>query len=176
MLLSYLRDDCHKQAVTHIRESRRFKLMYTLEGKTRPTCHTFSMLSPHMVQDHMYLTRSTYINLSHSHQQIWTGLLPQEEELPTQSTAHRLTNPRVRTQLLSHNSQWSSGEKSSFCWPSTTRLTGPISPVCDRYVQYLLTGPTHRSLTDTGGDYNLGGAGLPHITPRPSQLAVSTFP
>jgi hypothetical protein len=34
MPLSYLRDDCHKQAVTHIRESQRFKLMYTLQGKT----------------------------------------------------------------------------------------------------------------------------------------------
>jgi hypothetical protein len=58
-----------------------------------------------------------------------------EEGLPTQSTARRLTDPQVRTQLLSHNSQWSSEEKSSFCrWP-TTRLTGPISPACDRYVQ-----------------------------------------
>jgi hypothetical protein len=38
-----------------------------------------------------------------------------EEGLPTQSTARRLTDPQVRTQLLSHNSQWSSGEKSSFC-------------------------------------------------------------
>jgi hypothetical protein len=37
-------------------------------------------------------------------------------------------------------------------------------------------GPTHRSLTDIGGGYNLGGAGLPHTTPRPSQPAVSTFP
>jgi hypothetical protein len=39
MSLSYLRDDCHKQAVTHIRESRRFESMYTLQGKIRPTCH-----------------------------------------------------------------------------------------------------------------------------------------
>jgi hypothetical protein len=56
------------------------------------------------------------------------------------------------------------------------QLTGPISSACDRYVQYLLAGPTHRSLTDIGGGYNLGGAGLPHTTPRPSQPAVSTFP
>jgi hypothetical protein len=42
------------------------------------------------------------------------------------------------------------------------QLTGPISPVYDRYVQYLLTGVTHRSLTDTGGGYNHGGDGLPH--------------
>jgi hypothetical protein len=65
---------------------------------------------------------------------------PQEEGLPTQSTAHRLIDSWVRTQLLSHNSQWSSGKKSTFCWHLTTRLTGPISPACDRYVQYLLTG------------------------------------
>jgi hypothetical protein len=64
----------------------------------------------------------------------------QEEGLPTQSTARRSSDPRVHTQLLSHNSQWSSGKKSSFCWQPTTRLTGLIPPTCDRYVQYLLTG------------------------------------
>jgi hypothetical protein len=64
----------------------------------------------------------------------------QEEGLLTQSIAHWLTDPRVHTQLLSHNSQWSSGKKLSFCWHPTTRLTGYTSPVCDRYVQYLLTG------------------------------------
>jgi hypothetical protein len=63
-----------------------------------------------------------------------------EEWLLTQSTARRLTNPQVHTQLLSHNSQWSSGEKLSFCWHLTTRFTGSISSACDRYVQYLLTG------------------------------------
>jgi hypothetical protein len=56
MALSYLRNDCHKQAVTHIRESRQFELMYTLQGKTQPTHHTHYMLSPHMVQDHTHLT------------------------------------------------------------------------------------------------------------------------
>jgi hypothetical protein len=34
---------------------------------------------------------------------------------------------------------------------------------------------THRSLTNKGGGYNLGGAGLPRITSRPFQPAVSTF-
>jgi hypothetical protein len=85
-----------------------------------------------------------------------------EEGLPTQSIAHQPSDPQVRTQLLSHNSEWSSGEKSSFCWQPTTRLTGPISPACDRYIQYLLAVPTERSLIDTGGSYNLGGASLPH--------------
>jgi hypothetical protein len=65
---------------------------------------------------------------------------PREEGLPTQSTARWSFDPRVHTQLLSHNSQWGSGEKTSFYWQPATRLTRPISPACDRYVQYLLTG------------------------------------
>jgi hypothetical protein len=65
---------------------------------------------------------------------------PWEEGLPTQSTAHRLTDLWVHTQLLYHNNQWSSGEKLSFCWHPTTRLTRPISPTCNQYIQYLLTG------------------------------------
>jgi hypothetical protein len=47
---SYLRDDCHKQAVTHIRETRRFESMYTLQGKNPTnTPHAFyaqSMYGP----------------------------------------------------------------------------------------------------------------------------------
>jgi hypothetical protein len=78
-----------------------------------------------------------------------------EEGLPTQSTARRPSDPLVWTQLLSHNSQWSSGEKSSFCWQPTTRLTGPILPACDRYVQYLLTGTNPSVL-------NRNRRGLPH--------------
>jgi hypothetical protein len=70
MSLSYLHDDCHKQAVTHIPESRRFESMYTLQEKTQPTRHTLSTLSPRMVYDHTYLTRFTYSNLSYSHQHI----------------------------------------------------------------------------------------------------------
>jgi hypothetical protein len=36
-------------------------------------------------------------------------------------------------------------------------------------------GPTHRSLTNTGGGYSLGGARFPHTTPQPSRPMVSTF-
>jgi hypothetical protein len=63
-----------------------------------------------------------------------------EKGLPTQSTARRLTDTRVRTQLLFWTSEWSRGHKpSSWRWP-TTRFIGPISLTCDRYIQYLLTG------------------------------------
>jgi hypothetical protein len=40
----------------------------------------------------------------------------------------------------------------------------------------LARGGSHRSLTDTGWGYNLGGADLPHYTPRPSQPMVLRFP
>jgi hypothetical protein len=39
-----------------------------------------------------------------------------------------------------------------------------------------LRGSTYRSLTDSGGGYNLGGASLPYTTLRHSQPVVSTFP
>jgi hypothetical protein len=56
------------------------------------------------------------------------------------------------------------------------QLTGPITPACDRYIQYLLAGATRLSLTDTGGGYNLEGAGFPHTTPRHFQPRVLPFP
>jgi hypothetical protein len=63
-----------------------------------------------------------------------------EKGLLTQSTARRLTDQWVRTQFLSQANQWSSRLKLSFCQWQSTRLTEPISPACDRYVQYMLTG------------------------------------
>jgi hypothetical protein len=63
-----------------------------------------------------------------------------EKGLPRQSTARRLINMRIHTQFLSQGSHWSSGGKATLCWRQVTRLTGLISPVCNRYVQYLLTG------------------------------------
>jgi hypothetical protein len=82
MSLSYLCDDWHKQAVTHIWESRQFKSMYTLQEKARPTRHTLSTPNPRMVYDHTYLTWSTYINLLYIHQQIWTDPLHPRRRAP----------------------------------------------------------------------------------------------
>jgi hypothetical protein len=127
MPLSYLRDDCHKQTVTHIRESWRIELMYTLQGKTWPTHHTLSTLNLRMVQDHTYLTWSTYSNPSHHHQQRWQSHCSWEKWLPTQSIARRLTDPWVRTQFLSRASHWSSGGKATLCWWQTNRITGPTN-------------------------------------------------
>jgi hypothetical protein len=63
-----------------------------------------------------------------------------EKGRPTQSLARRLTYSWVHTQFLSQASHLSSRGKVTLCRQPTTRLTGPISPIYDRYVQYLLAG------------------------------------
>jgi hypothetical protein len=99
-----------------------------------------------------------------------------EKGLPTQSTARRLTDPWVHTQFLSQASHWSSGGKVTLYWRQTTRLTGLINTSMWSVRSILARGgQTHRSLTDTGGVYKLGGADLPQITHPPSQPVVSTF-
>jgi predicted nucleic acid-binding Zn ribbon protein len=74
--------------------------------------------------------------------------------LPTQSTAHRVIDPWIRTQFLSQDSHRISGGKA----PS---IDGRLLDLPDPYHRYAIDtfntysrGPTHRSLTDTGGGYN----------------------
>jgi hypothetical protein len=50
-----------------------------------------------------------------------------EKGLPTQSTAHWLTDPRARTQILSRANQWSSLGKVKHLLMVATRLIGPIN-------------------------------------------------
>ena len=114
--------------------------MYTLQGKPNQHATRFPRsvriwsttirisCGPHIATFHTVVNRFEQIHCT------------REEGLPTQSTARRPSDPRVRTQLLSHKQPKSSGEKSTPVDKLTTRLTGPISPACDRYVQYLLVG------------------------------------
>jgi hypothetical protein len=58
------------------------------------------------------------------------------------------------------------------------KLLGLLGPYHQHEIGTFNTcsrGPTHQSLTDTGGGYNLGGASFPHTTPQPSQPVVSPF-
>jgi hypothetical protein len=122
-----------------------------------------STLSPCMVYDHTYLTWSTYSNLSYSHQQIWTDPLHLRRRAP--DTIH--STPAARSmgsypaslpqQLME---QWGKSQTSV-----DNRLLGLPDPYHRHAISTFntcLRGITHRSLTDTGGGYNLGGAGLPH--------------
>jgi hypothetical protein len=58
-------------------------------------------------------------------------------------------------QFLSRHSHWSSKLKpTTYGWP-TTRLIGPISPACNRYVQYLLTGTNPSVLNQHRWGYHI---------------------
>jgi hypothetical protein len=126
--------------ITHIRESWRFKLMYTVQEKPdqHATRFQFSVL---IWSQTIRISRGPRIatfyetptDLDGSHCS-W------EKLLLTQSTTHRLTDPWVHTQFLFQADPSNSRLKPSFCRQSATRLAGPISPTCDWYVQYLLTG------------------------------------
>jgi hypothetical protein len=87
----------------------------------------------------------------------------QEKGLPTQSTTHQLTNPWVRTQFLSQANQWSSGESHTSINSRLLGLPGPYHQHVISTFNICSWGPTEWSLIDTGGVYNLGGAGLPCI-------------
>jgi hypothetical protein len=55
-------------------------------------------------------------------------------------------------------------------------LPGPYHRHAIGTFNTFLRVPIPRSLTDTGGGYNLEGADFPRTTPRPFQPAISPFP
>jgi hypothetical protein len=81
----------------------------------------------------------------------------------------RLSGLREVPQFLFQDNHWSSALKPNICLQQDTRLTGPISPVCDRYVQYLLTDTNHSVL-------NRHRRGLPHRKYQNSHSTLSVLP
>jgi hypothetical protein len=139
--------------------------------------HTHPTLSPHMVPDHTYLTWSTHSNLSHCRQQSWAGPLRPWKRAP--DTIH--STPADRSACLYLVSlprqplkQWRQSQ--SFVNGQLLGLSGPYLRHAIGMFNTCSRGSTHRSLTDTGGGYNLGGAGFSHLTPRPFQPMVLRFP
>jgi hypothetical protein len=89
----------------------------------------------------------------------------------------QLSGPRDPPQFLYEHNHWSSALKPNICW-----WTGYID-LLGSYHQHVISTfntcshrPTHRSLTDTGGGYNLRGADFPHHTPWPSRPMVLCSP
>jgi hypothetical protein len=111
--------------------------MYTLQGTTRSTCHTLSTLDSHMVLDHT----SPVVHVG------YLSLVPTRmKHAPTPERSlgdRRQTGPAV---ILGHlitppsRQPWSRGRGFSQVVSQLHQLTGPISPACNRYVQYLLMG------------------------------------
>jgi hypothetical protein len=137
---------------------------------------------------HMTRTLSVPVHVHHSYascmwqpftvtQQSWTdSLLPRKSD-PDSSSQLSWVACRTCLSFSPKHNQWSSVLKPNIYWQIS------YINLLDPYHQYVIStfntcsrGPTHRSLTNTGGGYNLRGAGLPHHTHRPSQLMVLHFP
>jgi hypothetical protein len=93
------------------------------------------------------------------------------------ATKDRLARPSpwVTSFFLPHDSL---GVGERYFGQVVTQLYQLIRPIYQHAIgtfNACSQGPTHRSLTDTGGGYNLGGVDFPHTTPRPFQPTVSTF-
>jgi hypothetical protein len=115
-------------------------------------------------------------NLPRAANRVGRNHCSREKGLPTQSPAHRLTDPRVCIQFLSRDNQWSSGESQT---PIISRLLG-LTALYHRYAIGTFNtcswGSTERSLTDTGGGYNLERASLPHTHSPTFPISCLPFP
>jgi hypothetical protein len=134
--------------------------------------HSRSMYGPWPYISHVVHVSQPFT----SHQYGWTDAL-----LPRKSVPNSTSQPGwvARGTCLSFCSNATTEAVRLIQAPINDKLLDLLSPYHQHVISTFNTfsqGPTHRSLTDIGGDYNLGGAGLPHYTPRPSQLMVLRFP
>jgi hypothetical protein len=111
-----------------------------------------------------------------SHQQIWTDPTTSEKKGTRHNSQHTDWPIHGSVPSFSHKP---TNEAVSLSQASVKdKLLGLLDPYHQHAIGTFKTcsrGPTYRSLTNTGGGYNLGGTSFPHTTPRPSQPAVSTF-
>jgi hypothetical protein len=112
--------------------------MYTLHGKPDQHATHFSR-SVHVWPSIICISRDLCIATFH---ELSTGLdecPAPEKKCSRLHLSARLSGPWDPPQFLSQYNHWSNALKPNTCWWHATRLTGPISLVCDQYVQYLLT-------------------------------------
>jgi hypothetical protein len=132
--------------------------MYTLQGKTRPICYVrFPRQSPYVATFHESLTE-----LSRP-----TAPEKKGSRHNPQRTADRSTGPYLASLPSQPMKQW--GQRQASINDRLLGLLSPYHPYAIGTFNTYSRGPTERYLTDTGGGYNLGGAGLPHTH-------YSTFP
>jgi hypothetical protein len=127
--------------------------MYTLQGKTRPTRHTHPTLSPHMVPHHMYLMRSMHGNLLHSPHEVETCPYTRKKSWRPKNRLARLSS-WITSFSLSHDSLGAGERSFDHMITQLHQLTGPIYQHAIGMFNSCSRGPTHRSLTNTGGGYN----------------------
>jgi hypothetical protein len=162
---------------THIWESRWFKLMYTLQGKTRSTRHVlFSRQSMYVRHTLPVGSLRTWQPIT-SHWQIWTDPTAPEENGSQHNPQH--AGWPIRGSVPSFSPKPTNDVVDLSQAYVDDKLPGLLDPYHQHAIGMFNTcswGPTHQSLTDTSRSYSLYGADFPHTTPRPSQPMVLSFP
>jgi hypothetical protein len=128
-----------------------------------------------MALDHTYLTWSVYSNLSWVINSIVQTLLFSRKSAPDSTS---------QPGWVARGTRLSFSPSTAIEAVSLTQISvdGRLLDLLVSYHQHVIGtfntcswGTTHRSLTDTGGGYNLGGVGLPYHTLWPSQPMVLHF-
>jgi hypothetical protein len=146
-----------------------------MQGKTRPTRHV------------CFSRQSTYV----PHTLPVGGLRTWQPFAQSLTDLNRSTAKKKGSRHNSHHAGWPiHGFVPTFSPTTVNKIVGKSQTSIDNRQLGLLDpyhrhtigtfnagsrGPTHRSLTDSDGGYNLEGAGFPRTTPRPSQPTVFTF-
>jgi hypothetical protein len=151
--------------------------MYTLHGK-KPDQHvTRFSCSVRVWFMTICISRGPYIATFHTVVNRFEQIhCTRDEGLPTQSTAWHPSDPRVRTQLLSHNSERAVGKSQAPVDNQLLSLLGPYHRHAIGTFNTCSRGPTEQSLIDTGGGYNLRGADLPHTHSLTFPTSCPHFP
>jgi hypothetical protein len=139
--------------------------MYTLQGKIQYTRHVCFPRQSMYAQRTLPVGNPCTWQPFASHPQRWTDPTAPEKKGSWHNPQPSWTIHRSVIQFLSQHSHWSSNE-------SQTSVDSRLLDLPGQYHWYAIgmfntysRESTHRSLTDTGGGYNLAGAGLP--TPLP---------
>jgi hypothetical protein len=123
-----------RQAVTHIRESQWIDVHPVGENLTNATCIPRSVCKwPSII----HISRDLHIAIFHESSTALDRYYYSREKViltPPLSPAEWPMRPGL-VSLLTQSLKL----KPSIYWRHATRLTGPISPAYDQYVQYLLT-------------------------------------
>jgi hypothetical protein len=151
--------------------------MYTLQGKTRPTRH---VCFPHQS---MYAQRTLPVGGAHTwqpfmrHRQIWTDPIAPEKKSSRHNPQHAGWPIRGSVPSFSPKPANKAGGVSQV--PNDDQLLGLPGPYHRHAIGMFNTcswGPTERSLTDTGGGYNLECASLPHTHSLTFPTSYLPFP
>jgi hypothetical protein len=174
MSISYLREDCHKQANSHIWESRRFESMYILQGKIWPTRHVRFPRQSTYAQHRLPVGGPRTWQPFARRRQIWTYPTAPKKKGSRHNPQH--VGWPIRGSVPSFSPEPANKVGGVSQAPDDDQLLGLPGQYHRHAIDTLNTcswGPTEQSLIDIGGGYNLGGVGSPHThSPElPNQLS-----